>query len=139
MSANPHKGALVIDGLYVNHLNDNQVLVCTIEKLPRNVVDAWIDVCLEEMKKCNEEGRPVLVLQDLSDSRAIQTPYSKTRGEEATEAYPELEGRTAYVMPDTPDNQRLKLFIQRQPHRYRERRIFFTFDEALAWLQEALA
>lgn len=138
MSANSHKGSLITDGLHVNHLNDDQILVCTLEKLSRTAVDAWIEVCLTEMEKCSQDGRPILALQDLSDSRAIQTPYSKERGEEVTEAYPELVGRTAYVMPDTPDNQRLNLFIQRQPHKYRERRIFFAFDEALTWLQESL-
>lgn len=138
MSADPLKGDLIIDGLYVNHVDDGQILVCTIENLPRSVIDAWIEICDQDMQKCLAEKRPVLILQNLSNSRATQTPYSKERGEELTESYPELTGRIAFVMPDTSDNQRLKLFVQRQPHQYRERRIFFNHDDAIAWLREIL-
>jgi hypothetical protein len=132
------KGQLIVEGLYVNFIADGKIMICTIESLSRVVVDAWIEHCDQEMQRCVAENRPILVLQDLSQSSEAQTPYSKERGQVLTNAYPELDGRTAFVLPDTPDNQRIRLFVRRQPHHYGERRIFFTRQEALDWLKQGL-
>lgn len=132
------KGQLIVEGLYINFIADGKIMICTIESLSRTIVDAWIEQCDQEMQRCVAENRPILVLQDLSQSSEAQTPYSKERGQALADAYPELDGRTAFVLPDTPDNQRIRLFVRRQPHQYRERRIFFTRQEALDWLKQGL-
>lgn len=77
MTADPKKGELITDGLYIKHVADGQNLVCTIENMPRAVANAWIEHCIQEMQKCLAENRPALVLQDLSTSSITQTPYSK--------------------------------------------------------------
>lgn len=138
MSDLPTERNELVSGLYVERVDDGQIVIFTILKMVRTVVDAWIDACNEEMRICLEQGRNLSILQDLSDRHVTQTPYSRERGQDIVDAYPDLTGRIAFVLPDTPDNQRIRLFVQRQEHQYRERKVFFSRDEGLAWLREAL-
>jgi hypothetical protein len=128
----------LVPGIHREALYNGRLVVFKIEKMTRKVVDAWIDACDKEMQRCLEEARPLLILQDLASPNASQTPYSRERGATLQDAYPDLSGRIAYILPDTPDNQRIRLFIRRQPNTYRTRSIFFNRDEAVAWLRELI-
>ena len=129
----------LLPGLSRIVLDDGRIKIFIVEKMTRSVVDAWIDACDTEMKTCLASGQPLRIVQDLSGPEVTQTPYSRARGQELTDAYPELGGRIAFVLPDTLANQRIRLFVLRQPHQYRQRRVFFDRDEAIAWVREDIS
>lgn len=110
----------------------------TLHEMTSAIVDAWIDSCDEEMCKCLAEERPILIIQDLSNPKIAQTPYSRERRQLLTAKYETLAGRVAFVLPPTTANQRIKLFLRLDAERNRERRAFLSRDEALKWLCELL-
>lgn len=128
----------LVPGLTIEYLHDNQIAIYTLAEMTRSIVDAWIESCDQEMCNCANEGRPILIMQDLSNPRIAQTPYSRERGQALTAKYEALEGRIAFVLPPTTANQRIKLFLRRDAERNRERRAFRSRNEALNWLCEQL-
>jgi hypothetical protein len=91
------------------------------------------------MKACYEGQRPVLILQDLSNPHVAQTPYSRKRGQAITDLYPELRGRIAFILPNTLQSLRIQLFLRKDvQNRARLRDVFFSREQALAWLKKGL-
>jgi hypothetical protein len=121
-------------GLTRERLAEGRVVAFTLMDLSEQTVDIWIKACLDEMAACIEQKRPILVLQDLARPGVIQTNYSRERGNEVTSAYPELDGRVAFVLMPGLVAQRVGRYVRGQSNEYRERRFFESRDEALAWL-----
>lgn len=131
----PNGETALSGGLIMERLEPGPVVIFTLSDMRRDTVDAWIDACLAEMRACVKAGRPLRVVQDLSHPAAIHTPYSQKRGLEVTEAYPELGGRVAFVLAESLEATRTQLYIRGQPHRYRQRDVFFSREEAIAWVR----
>ncbi len=119
-------------------LDDGGIVVFTLIDLADETVDVWVEACLELMERCRDEGQPLRVLQDLARPGVVQTAYSRARGNTVTNAFPDLKGRIGYVMQPGITSQRVGRYVQGQEHHYRERRIFYDRDEAIAWLREDL-
>lgn len=123
-------------GLMREVLDDGKIIIFTLTDMTRDTVDAWVDGCIDAMRKCSEEKRPLLIVQDLSDPNISQTPYSKQRGAETTDAYPDVFGRIAFILPETVLADPIRKFMRSQPNQSRNRDAFHTREEALAWLRE---
>lgn len=117
-------------------LCNGQIVVFTLTDMTRKTVDVWAEACIEVMTTCHAEGRPILVLQDFSRQGVVNTPYSTERGKVIADLYPDLKGRTAFLLPPNQEGLRIKLYMKRTVNqRTRERDAFDTREEALAWLQ----
>lgn len=116
-----------------------RAVIYTVQHLADRHVDVWVNACLEFMGECVQVGQPLLVLQDLSSMQVYQTDYSQQRGNEVTHAFPELQGRIAFVLPDTLASRRIRHFVHSQKLDSRERQVFFDRQEALEWLMDGLA
>ncbi len=125
-------------GISRETLFDGHLTIFNLVDITRVTVDLWIEACHELMKMAIATNQPLFIIQDLSHPNVTQTPYSRTRGQELTEAYPDLRGFIAFVLPDAPDSQRIRLFVRRQNNRYRQREVFFAREDALAWIKAAL-
>lgn len=126
-------------GLWRQHFCDGQIVAFKIWDAHRATIDVWIEACLQAMYACARDGHRMRILQDLSARQFAQTPYSKTRGTELTEAFPELLGRTALLIRKGPDAQRIRLFILRDADpNTRQRQAFVEPEEALQWLIDDL-
>lgn len=130
----------LIEGLTRKSLCDGGVIVFTLSSVKREVVDTWVDACLEVMQAYHDRGENLNVLQDFSHPDFALTTYSLRRGEEVAEAYPELRGKTAIVLPQTVMQAQVEIFIRKKrvSAGYRERQGFISYDEALAWLKADL-
>jgi hypothetical protein len=126
------------DDLVIERFCDGHIVAFKILDMTPVAVDQWVDACRNEMETCVKEERPLLILQDLSESAAQQTAYSKVRGRELTTAYPELRGRVAFVLSKTLSTYRVRHFVKGQELEARERQIFLTREEAIEWLKEFL-
>jgi len=127
------------DGLTCEVVQNGQIIIFTLTDMHNATVDAWVEHCLNMMKQCVEDKRPLLVLQDLSCPGVGQTTYSLIRGQDVTHAYPELKGRVAFVLSETFVAQRTRRFVEAQPTEARERQIFSNRAAALAWLMEGIS
>ena len=117
-------------------LDKGRITVFTLIDLADETVDVWVEACLDLMEHCRDEGQPLRILQDLARPGVVQTAYSRARGNTVTNAFPDLEGRIGYVMQPGITSQRVGRYVQGQEHHYRERHIFYSREEALAWLRE---
>lgn len=116
---------------------NGQIVIFTLTDMTRATVDVWADACIEVMTACRDAGHPILVLQDFSRQGVVNTPYSTERGKVISDLYPELKGRTAFILPPNQEGLRIKLYIKRTVNqRTRQRNAFDTREEALEWLQE---
>lgn len=120
------------------NLHDGRIVIFTLTSMTRATVDAWVSACVDIMRVCAEEDQTMLILQDLSHPDAVQTPYSKKRGAEATSAYPHVRGRTAFILPKNVLKEPIRHFMQSQSNQSRERDAFHERENALAWLREWL-
>jgi len=125
--------------LFRERLDDGRIVVFTLHDMANDTVNHWIAACLEEMKRCEEEHRPILILQDLSHPAVCQTEYSRERGQEVTTACPDLPGRIAFILqPGSVTTTRIGRFVRGQQLHCRDRQVFFSRDEALDWLRSPL-
>lgn len=120
-------------------LCNEQIVIFTLSDMTRKTVDVWAEACIELMQTCHTEGRPILVLQDFSRQGVVNTPYSAERGKAIADMYPDLKGRTAFLLPPNTDGLRIKLYMKRTVNQHtRQRDAFDTREEALGWLREWL-
>jgi hypothetical protein len=123
-------------GVTRERLDEGRIVVFTLSDMSTESVDIWVDACLDAMRDCVEAQRPLLVVQDLSTPGVMQTDYSRSRGNTVTTAYPELEGRIAFVLPEAiVTAYRIGRYVRGQGNQYRRRQLFITREEALAWLR----
>ena len=123
-------------GLLRSYAAGGRVVIYTLSSLSNDTVDVWVASCLAEMETCIAEDRPLLVLQDLARPTVVQTPYSREQGNTVTHSYPELGGRIAFMLQHNTASQRVGRYVKGQNHEYRERQIFTSREDALAWLME---
>ncbi|MCB9435930.1 MAG: hypothetical protein H6673_02935 [Anaerolineales bacterium] len=125
-------------GITCETLEDGCVTIFTLTDMTRITVDIWVDACDTLMRTAVDTHTPVRIIQDLSHPNVTQTPYSQERGQALQDAYPELQGRIAVILPNNHASHRIRLFFKRQNNRYRQRDVFFTREAALEWLNEVM-
>ncbi len=88
-------------------------------------------------------GKPYLALLDYTENPHMTlTPYYRQRTEDLLRTFPRLYGRTAYVMKKSAASQAFRLYVKYgigHSHHRLKRELFFSCEEALAWLSEDLA
>lgn len=120
--------------------HDGQIVIFHVTSIHRAMVDTWADKYIELLTDWESEG-PFLTLHDfLYADSIIMTPHMRRRSQEFVNLRPDVATRTAIVMPKSLFSNATRIFIQSlpQPNPNRIRKIFFSTEEALTWLEEDL-
>ena len=122
--------------------HDGRIVIFTVTSIKRAVIDGWAAKMCEIMLAWDEQSI-YLSLHDYSGADSfVTTPHLRRRSKENAALRPELNTRTAIVIPESMMAHVTRLFVQALPktrHSERIRRIFFNRADALAWLEEALS
>ena len=125
----------ILPGLTLEKLHDGKILVWSASASTRAISAAWYEHTKKQLEDW-PENQPYLAL--LNMARVILTPFARDQAKELTEIRADISGRVAVVVSPSPTGHLIRLFVNRSLPKTRERRVFFSFDEALTWLEEAL-
>lgn len=120
------------------YLHDGQIVVFEPQGVNRDTVNAWLKHTLETARNWSPD-KPYHELHDMRQSGI--TRYSRQKATELTEKLGNVKGRAAVVISQTHTGQIIGFFVNNVFNRFnktRERKVFTEFDQALAWLEEAL-
>lgn len=120
--------------------HNRQIVLCALNDSRHQAVDAVFEFLTNLIEMWPSE-RPYLSIYDATRSRFSFNPYLRHKATELMRRYPDKDGRTAILLPQTLLGQVLRLFVNVDLlplSKGREIRIFFSRDEALDWLLEAL-
>lgn len=116
---------------------DDGLVVFTFTNLAVATTDGAAEALAALMRRCDEAGRPLRVLLDLSQPDLILTPYAREQGASLTRLRPRLCGRVALLAQEgTSIANRIDRVLRSELYHYRERSLFFRREQALAWLRE---
>ena len=125
-------------GITFERTHDGQIFIFTLADITRASVDAWVAKIRELTGEWTNE-RPFLALTQVSGKYLTLTPYLRGRMEELSHWHPDLWAYTAVVLPQSFFMQLMAIFIPTLKLRKTQTRLFQTRQEALAWLEKALA
>ncbi len=131
------QGETIAPGLDRAWLENGRIVQFTIETLTRQAMDQWVAAVWETIDHWKADT-PYLGLHVVCSTPAGFTPYIQQRVRETFSRNNEVPGRTAVVLPRTLVLDLVRIFFRFQRRGAREWRIFYRYDEALAWLKEAL-
>jgi hypothetical protein len=126
------------ENIFRETLFHNYVTIFTLTNMTRDTVDIWIAACNQLMSDAVQQDTSIFIIQDLSHPEVTQTPYSQARGQELVDAYPTLKGYIAYILQESADAQRIRLFVKRQNNHFRQREVFFSREDAFSWIEKIL-
>lgn len=114
-----------------------KIVVYTVTDSRRESVDAWISAFKSDLMGWSAD-RPFLLIHDISVRDAAATPYLLARVQEMVLVRPDVRGRAAIILPGNFVDQMIRIFLDRQEKRVthipRERKIFASREQAIAWL-----
>ncbi|NDJ84761.1 MAG: hypothetical protein GYB66_02640 [Chloroflexi bacterium] len=125
-------------GIIREWLYGGKIMAITAESSTKETVDLWTKALSETIEQWPDD-RPYLVLIDTSKS--VLTPYVRQQAMHLASLRPDLDGRAAIVVAATTIGQLTRFFVTNrlnQANPTRERRVFFTRETALAWLEAAM-
>lgn len=126
-------------GVVSQTLDQGRIIVFCFSDVAVGAIDAAADALSDLMRRCDESNRPLHLLLDLTQPGVIVTPYARECAAALACSRPRLRGRVALLAPEgTPVAHQLERFLRSLAYHYRERRLFFDRDAALAWLRETL-
>jgi hypothetical protein len=128
----------VSPGITLEWVSDGKIALFTHTTMARASVDLWAQHMFGLMTEWPTD-RPFATLQDSGFQGAAFTPTMRKHSERFITYRPELVMYTALVLPRNMTAQFVQLFYRamRKPNRVTE--IFFTREEAMAWLEKRLA
>jgi hypothetical protein len=116
---------------------DRRIVIYTVRDMSRGTIDAWSRLILDTIEAW-PTGQPFLAVFDLNFPEASLTPYIRDRLGEVMDSQHDLNGRTALVMRKGFLVSLAQIYLRNRKPGKRERRIFFSREEGLAWLAQAL-
>lgn len=126
----------VILGLTLETLYDGRIEIWTATNSSKEVTEKWYANSREVLESWTDLNRPYLALLDMS--RVVLTPFGRAKASDLAEVRPEIKGRVAIVVSASTMGHMTRLFVDRSLDKTRERRVFFSRDDALRWLEEVL-
>lgn len=133
----PAPGEEVAPGLYRAWLEDQRIVLFTVETLTRQTMDQWVAAVWDVIDHWTADT-PYLGLHVVRSFPAGFTPYIRQRVRETFSRNNDVPGRTAVVLPRSLVLDLVQLFFRFQKRGTRQWRIFYRYEDALAWLKEAL-
>lgn len=134
----PHGASThLADGVVSETTDAGELVTFTFTDLDVSTVDQTIAALEDLMRRCDDAGRPLHVLLDLSQPDLILTPYARDQMAALTRTRPRLRGRVAlFAQAGTSIAHRIDRVLRSELYHYRERSLFFDREQALAWLRE---
>jgi hypothetical protein len=128
--------SIVTSGL----LHDGAIVTFALKGNPtRALVDKWFDLVAEAVKGWPTE-KLFLALHDFSDDRVAFTHYARVRVKEFEPLVARLHGRIALVLTNNLQGQIIRIALRSfRWQRKLRTEAFFTYEEALHWLEAGLA
>ncbi len=121
-------------------LRDGKIVVFNVTSVHREMVDAWANKYIEILSNWQSE-LPLLTLHNfLQADSIVMTPHMRRRSQEFINLRPDVATRTAIVMPKSLFSNATRVFIQSlpKPNPNRIRKMYFSVEDAMVWLEEAL-
>lgn len=121
-------------------LYDGQIIAYTIPDTSRKTIDAWGNSVLEGIRR-KHAGRLIYALHDFSSHLNVLTPHVYQWQDRLTHVTGNAPGYVAIILPRTTFARVAKLLIAARPPTLNPNlkiEIFYTRDEALAWLVHLL-
>jgi len=127
------------DGLQFESLHDDKIHIYTFLDTTRASWEAWYETVLG-IVDANPDG-VYRVLQDYTHHRNAFTPAARGTLVRLSKNHSQIKGYMAVVLQGTIFSPIAKYFINKEASRLfpnQEARIFYTRDDALAWLESTL-
>lgn len=125
-------------GVTQESFHDGKILVFTVADIRRETVDAWSSTALKTLEAWPSD-EPFLTIQDFSGVDNFSfTPYIREKSEQMVTPRPEIQGRTAVVVKKSFGARLVQVFLLAKKNALRQRKLFFSRDEAMKWLEEWL-
>ncbi len=117
--------------------HDKRIVIFTLRNLSFENIDACTKL-LQETLAVWPPDQPFLMLFDALFKDVTVTPYLKSRLGAVIESHQNLSGRTALVMQKSFLVSLGQFFLRGRKPGSRQRQIFYTREEGMAWLEELL-
>ena len=121
------------------YLLDGCIIAFQLNNMDWRTTDAWYEANKAALEKWPAD-RPILMLQDIAIHEAMPSSYFRTRSSELVKMRPDVHGRNAVVIHRSLTTQALRglFIIVNRASGLRQRRLFFSREDAIRWLEEAL-
>lgn len=132
----PEKVDNITPNLTRSWLDHGQIVVYHTTQTTREDIDAWYQI-VQATARAWPPGKPYLAIHDVRG--VIMTPYARERAKSLNRALHDVTGRSAVIIDQTRMGELIGFFVNSIFALSRgnaERRVFTTFEEALAWLRE---
>lgn len=125
-------------GLIRETLHHGRIVILRVDSVTRETLDIGYNAVYELQEACSSSRLPMLLLYDLSPYNFTITPYVRQLISRLNASNPHVTGRVAVVLPKSPATAMIKLFVGFLARSNRVKRIFFSEDQGVRWLEELL-
>jgi hypothetical protein len=122
------------EGTTLEMIEDNTIGLMTLYGVARSTVDEWFDANVKLLTTWPKD-KPYLVIHDASDRRTTVTPYMRARVNDLYKMNLRKDGFAAVVLPKSVTSQVIQVFLRYLRTEPMVVQVFFTRDEAIAWLK----
>ena len=131
--SSPSQVQEISPSLSIEWLLNRQIVLVTLKDMSRGTVNLWVDSVSPIMRDW-PRSQSFRLIYNAADPRVALTPYLRTKLAEFNQFSGGLEGRVALILAKSFVGQMTQLFLRTQRHPGIETRIFFSYDEAFAWV-----
>jgi len=125
-------------GVEAYYLCDKRIMYYRLADMRRNTVDAWVSIIGEHFAHCAKLHIAIASLNHFLAENVLPTPYSNARGSDIAAMMPDLQGYTAFAMPESQQSVVMQAYMRTQMEPTRERILFFTAEQSYEWLKKKL-
>lgn len=129
----------IADNLTYHTIENGSITVVTIKTVLRESVDAWSKWTYDRIANWQDNKKPYLVLYDMTYPNVSFTPYMRGKATETNDLRQDVKGKIALYLTRSTLATLMSLFARLRRSSSRQLRIFFNYDEAVAWLKEDLS
>jgi hypothetical protein len=128
----------VIPGLMFDYILDGQVVRLTASNSSTDVIDAFVNT-MKQVEQDQPLDKPLFYLLDFSQNFAgFITPYGKMKVGELVAYGSKVVSYSAIILPKLFVMQTAQLFLNQIQREGATNRAFFSHDQALKWLEDAI-
>jgi hypothetical protein len=128
----------IAPGVSRQELHEGRIVILQIATVAREAVDAAYETVLEVHQRCEEKGQLFLFAYEVSSPQMFMTPYIRSMVNKLNVVNPQIHGRVAVILPQSSMGVLLQIFVSVLRSSNRPKRVFFSRDEAIQWLEELL-
>jgi hypothetical protein len=124
-------------GVTLERLAEGQIFVFTLSDVSRPTIDTWV-AAVKNVTAGWPRHRPYFALNHFAGKNVSLSPYLRAAIKDLATYRPAQSGFIAAVLPRTFFAQLMTLLLPAMNRGNMISRIFFSREEALAWLEKAL-